>query len=195
MPGSWIVEEIFFHVGILPYNFRIPFSIVIFLVGLGLHCVWIRGWDYDNWDDHISSTTNFQCVLIWHYWCDAKVQTCIVHYLDLSTYGDHIFVLKIVWNPIMCGRKMIMFLVSVIVPIEIRFFPKVDTYKIFVMFISPESVFTVEVPTPQMLWFSPPLVLMFFSALLSPTWLSFSLEPMTWTIVPLSMYQGWWDLM
>jgi hypothetical protein len=46
---------------------------------------------------------------------------------------------------------MIMLLVSMIVPIEIRFFLKIDTYKTFVMFILLESIFTGEVPTPQML--------------------------------------------
>jgi len=36
MLGSWIVEEIFFYVGILPYNFPIPFSTILFLVGLSI---------------------------------------------------------------------------------------------------------------------------------------------------------------
>jgi hypothetical protein len=42
---------------------------------------------------------------------------------------------------------MIMLLMSMIVLIEIRFFLKVDTYKIFVMFISLESILMVQVPT------------------------------------------------
>jgi hypothetical protein len=35
--------------------------------------------------------------------------------------------------------------------IEIKFFFKVKTYKTFVMFISPKSIFIVEVPTSWML--------------------------------------------
>ncbi len=51
-----------------------------------------------------------------------------------------------------------MFMITLI---EIKFFFKVKTYKTFVMFISPKSIFIVEVPTSWILLFFPPIVLMF----------------------------------
>jgi hypothetical protein len=55
-----------------------------------------------------------------------------------------------------------MLLVCAIAPIDIKLIFRVDIYITLVMFISQESIFIVTTPTPWMVWFSPPTLLMFF---------------------------------
>jgi hypothetical protein len=67
-------------------------------------------------------------------------------------------------------EKITMLLVRVIALTDIKLFFRAGIYRtlvMFVMFISQESIFIVAMPTPWMVWFSPPTILMFLLLLSS----------------------------